>query len=65
MSDGPGETASPSEGGPLYDAEGQVIRCGVPQQGSRTDRLAEFVRERPIAAVLLAFGLGYIVGKVL
>ncbi len=63
------EGAAPSTvaAGQLYDAEGQVIRGSGyhPRPRRGMEQLTDYVREQPISAALLAFGLGYIVGKII
>ncbi|HEY5301094.1 MAG TPA: hypothetical protein VIJ55_10500 [Acetobacteraceae bacterium] len=51
----------------LYDAEGQVIGGSGHQPRPRRgmEQFIDYVREQPITAALLAFGLGYIAGKII
>lgn len=51
----------------LYDSQGQVIRHDQPRhqpQGTGS-QVMTFIHEQPVAAVAIAFGLGYIVGKII
>ncbi|MGH7213086.1 MAG: hypothetical protein ACREF1_16695 [Acetobacteraceae bacterium] len=68
MSDSTEGAATPTvAAGKLYDAQGQVIHGSGHQPGPRRGmgQLTDYVREQPISAALLAFGLGYIVGKII
>lgn len=51
----------------LYDSQGQVIRHDEPRhqpQGTGGQVMA-FIHEQPLAAVAIAFGVGYVVGKII
>ena len=56
----------------LYDASGEVIQHGTQQmhqQGTQqmqtaTDQVIGLVREQPLAAVLSALIIGYVLGKI-
>jgi len=66
MSDRTQETISrPAGVGKLYDAQGQVLHRTSTRPDSGTDPLTDFIREQPIAAAILIFATGYIVGKIL
>lgn len=49
--------------GAIADA-GEAVQRTVNQAAEAQDQLTQFVRDRPIAAVLIALGLGYILGKI-
>ncbi|MEO9190820.1 MAG: hypothetical protein ABI224_12615 [Acetobacteraceae bacterium] len=68
MSDSTEGTTSPTAAeGKLYDAQGQVIRGSARDRQAATGmgQLTAYIREQPVSAALLAFGLGYIVGKII
>ena len=48
----------------LYDASGEVIQHGTQQMQTTTDQVIGFVREQPLAAVLSALIIGYVLGKI-
>jgi ElaB/YqjD/DUF883 family membrane-anchored ribosome-binding protein len=50
--------------GTVADA-GQTVQRGLNQACEAQDQLAKLIRDRPICAVLLAVGLGYLLGKIL
>ena len=55
------------EAGTLYGSDGQVIRHDQPhrpKQGTGGE-VMKFIHEQPLAAVAIAFGLGYFVGKII
>lgn len=51
----------------LYDSQGQVIRHGQPghQPRGAGEEVMRFIHEQPLAAVAIAFGVGYFVGKII
>lgn len=51
----------------LYDSRGQVIRHDQPGRKPRGSggEVMTFIHEQPLAAVAIAFGLGYFVGKII
>ena len=59
---GSSSTTRPNAGG-LYDATGQPIGGGRPEQN--VEALVRFSREQPLATALIALGIGYILGKTL
>jgi hypothetical protein len=68
----PGSSASQLEDRSMSDqAEGAVadaghtIQSGLNQAGEAKDQLTQLIRERPISAVLLALGIGYLLGKII
>jgi ElaB/YqjD/DUF883 family membrane-anchored ribosome-binding protein len=50
--------------GAVADA-GRKVQKGLNQAGEAQDQLAEFIREKPISAALLAVGIGYLLGKII
>jgi ElaB/YqjD/DUF883 family membrane-anchored ribosome-binding protein len=48
----------------LYDASGEVIQHASNQVQTTTDQVVSFVREQPVAAVLSALIVGYVLGKI-
>jgi len=62
-----GTTSPTAAEGKLYDAHGQVMRADAHQPRALTGmgQLTAYIRGQPISAALLAFGLGYIVGKII
>jgi ElaB/YqjD/DUF883 family membrane-anchored ribosome-binding protein len=50
--------------GSIADA-GEAVQRTVNQAAEAQDQLTQFIRDRPIAAVLTALGLGYILGKII
>jgi ElaB/YqjD/DUF883 family membrane-anchored ribosome-binding protein len=44
---------------------GEAIQRHVNQADEAADQLIHFIRERPITAVLIAMGVGYLLAKVL
>jgi hypothetical protein len=53
-----------SEHGAVADA-GKTVQRGINQAGDVQNQLADFIRERPITAALLAVGIGYLLGKII
>ncbi len=55
------------EAGKLYDSGGQVIRNDHPRhlQQRTSGQVMDFIHQQPLAAVVIAFGLGYFVGKII
>ncbi len=51
--------------GKLYGADGRPIGANSHPPGAGMDQLIGYVRAQPVSAILLAFGLGYIVGKII
>jgi ElaB/YqjD/DUF883 family membrane-anchored ribosome-binding protein len=49
--------------GTVADA-GQTVQQGINQATEVKDQLVEFIRDNPIPAVLIAAGIGYILGKI-
>jgi ElaB/YqjD/DUF883 family membrane-anchored ribosome-binding protein len=58
----PGETreADPR----LLDASGEPLRTGARPTTNQTDQLADFVKQQPFTAALVALVVGYLLGKV-
>jgi ElaB/YqjD/DUF883 family membrane-anchored ribosome-binding protein len=50
--------------GTVADA-GQAIQQGLNQATDTKDQLVEFIRHNPICAVLIAAGVGYLLGKIM
>ena len=48
----------------LYDASGEVIQHASEQTQATADQFVNFVREQPLAAVLSAVIIGYVLGKI-
>jgi ElaB/YqjD/DUF883 family membrane-anchored ribosome-binding protein len=48
--------------GPVADA-GRTVQRGLNQAGDAKDEVSRFIRDNPICAVLLAAGIGYLLGK--
>jgi ElaB/YqjD/DUF883 family membrane-anchored ribosome-binding protein len=49
--------------GPVADA-GRTVQRGLNQAGDTKDEVTRFIRDNPICAVLLAAGIGYLLGKI-
>ena len=58
----PGETreADPR----LLNASGEPLRTGARRTTNETDQLADFVKQQPFTAALVALVVGYLLGKV-
>lgn len=50
--------------GTIADA-GQTVQKRINQAGEAQDQLAQFIRDRPISAALIAIGIGYVLGKII
>jgi ElaB/YqjD/DUF883 family membrane-anchored ribosome-binding protein len=50
--------------GPIADA-GETVQRTINQAVEAQDQLTQLIRERPISAVLIAVGLGYVLGKII
>ena len=48
----------------LYDSSGEVIRHASQRTQATADQFIGFVREQPLAAVLSALIVGYVLGKI-
>jgi len=59
-----GATSDLPGSGKLYDAQGQVIQGRSRNPRGGAGPVTEFIRDQPISAVLHAFALGYILGKI-
>ncbi len=46
----------------LYSASGEALRSG--SASTQTDQLADFVKQQPFTAALVALVIGYLLGKV-
>ncbi len=46
----------------LYSASGEPLRSG--SGSTQTDQLADFVKQQPFTAALIALVIGYLLGKV-
>ena len=44
---------------------GEAVQRHVNQADEAADQLIQFIRERPITAVLMAIGVGYLLAKIL
>jgi hypothetical protein len=51
--------------GTLYGADGRPIGANSYTSGVGMDQFIGYVRAQPVSAILLAFGLGYMVGKII
>ena len=49
--------------GTIADA-GEAVQRKINAAGDAQDQLVEFIREYPISAVLIAVGIGYVLGKI-
>jgi len=49
--------------GVVSDA-GEAVQGKINQAGDVHDQIVEFIRENPISAVLIAIGIGYVLGKI-
>jgi hypothetical protein len=50
--------------GAVADA-GQAVQKGLNQAGEAKDQLGQAIRDHPIAAMLVAVGIGYVLGKII
>jgi ElaB/YqjD/DUF883 family membrane-anchored ribosome-binding protein len=50
--------------GAVADA-GQAVQKGLNQAGEAKDQLGQTIRDHPIAAMLVAVGIGYVLGKII
>jgi hypothetical protein len=48
----------------LYSPAGEPLRSGSGSASNQTDQLAEFVKQQPFTAALVALVIGYLLGKV-
>jgi ElaB/YqjD/DUF883 family membrane-anchored ribosome-binding protein len=48
----------------LYDASGDVVQHAPERTQATADQFMSFVREQPLAAVLSALIVGYVLGKI-
>jgi len=49
--------------GTVADA-GQAVQRRINQAGNATDQLTRLIREQPVSSVLVAVGVGYLLGKI-
>ena len=49
--------------GTIADA-GQTVQKGINQAADAREELTQFILDRPILAVSLALGIGYLLGKI-
>jgi ElaB/YqjD/DUF883 family membrane-anchored ribosome-binding protein len=49
--------------GAVADA-GRAAQQGLNQAGEATEQLSQAIRDNPLAAVLVAIGIGYVLGKI-
>jgi ElaB/YqjD/DUF883 family membrane-anchored ribosome-binding protein len=49
--------------GRIADA-GEAVQRTINKTSDAQDQLTQFIRDRPIQAVLIALGIGYMLGKV-
>jgi ElaB/YqjD/DUF883 family membrane-anchored ribosome-binding protein len=47
----------------IYDASGNVIQRGREQAQGAADQVGSYIREQPFTAVLIALGVGYLLGR--
>ncbi|MGE0372620.1 MAG: hypothetical protein AB7Q01_12095 [Gammaproteobacteria bacterium] len=51
--------------GHLYDSQGRMIRSeGSHHHASTAVQVEDYIRQQPLSAVLMALGVGYILGKI-
>jgi hypothetical protein len=55
---------SPDAEPKLYGASGEPLRSGSRSPQDQTDQLADFVKQQPFTAALMALVVGYLLGKV-
>ena len=58
----PQETRDPEP--KLYSASGEPLRSDSRATQNQTDQLADFVKQQPFTAALVALVIGYLLGKV-
>ena len=63
MSQSTGRSNTLSGGETLLDSTGRAVSASYGQAEAAVDQLATFVRGQPIAAALIALGLGYVLGR--
>ena len=49
--------------GRIADA-GEAVQRTINKTSDAQEELTQFIRERPISAVLIALGIGYVLGKI-
>jgi ElaB/YqjD/DUF883 family membrane-anchored ribosome-binding protein len=50
--------------GRIYDAQGRTIRPDNQQAQSTAVQMEDYIRTQPFSAVLIALGIGYVLGKI-
>jgi len=50
--------------GRIADA-GEAVQRTINQAADRQDEVTQFIHDRPVTAVLIALGIGYLLGKVI
>jgi ElaB/YqjD/DUF883 family membrane-anchored ribosome-binding protein len=48
--------------GPIADA-GEAVQQTINQAADKQDQVTRFVHDRPVTALLIALGIGYVLGK--
>jgi hypothetical protein len=48
----------------LYNASGELLNARPGSTSNTTDQLADFVKQQPFTAALVALVVGYLLGKV-
>jgi len=49
--------------GRIADA-GEAVQRTINQASDKQDEVSQFVRDRPVTALLIAVGIGYVLGKI-
>jgi ElaB/YqjD/DUF883 family membrane-anchored ribosome-binding protein len=44
---------------------GQTVQRGLNQVSESTEQLSQVIRDKPLCAMLVAIGVGYVLGKIL
>ncbi len=57
------QSVSDQTEGAVADA-GRAAQQGLNQAGEATEQLSQAIRHNPLAAVLVAIGIGYVLGKI-
>ena len=56
-------TSSPQASSGLLDSQGRALNRAGGQLRQTSGNVEEFIRTQPISAVLIALGIGYILGR--
>jgi len=60
----PSGSQAQSGTGNLLDAQGRALNSAAGQLQQTGGQMDEFIRTQPLAAVLIALGVGYILGRI-